>query len=305
MNVLFVYKGPRNPIVDSQAGSISRKGVHVRKFPLNISRPLSYLWEYFRLLAFTRKHRIDLIHAHYGFSGIISGLTFRRTICSLMGSDVFRSHRLITGAIHFFYKFIWKKTIVKSAEMRELFPESVVIPNGVDLRVFKPSGKSEAITETPLDGSRRNVIYVVEQFHRNSKNFQLAESTCGEHLKRPDVELTLVTDKQQRDLVYYYNAADVLLLTSLSEGSPNVVKEAMACNCPIVSTDVGDVKKVLGDCEGCYLTSYDPADVAEKIEKALAFNNRTNGRDRIRRLGLDAGTVAETIIDIYKKQIGN
>ena len=54
------------------------------------------------------------------------------------------------------------------------------------------------------------------------------------------------------------NAADVLLLTSDAEGSPMVVKEAMACNVPVVSTAVGDVADVIGGTEGCYITQPGP-----------------------------------------------
>ena len=107
-------------------------------------------------------------------------------------------------------------------------------------------------------------------------------------------------------ITYYMNAADVLLLTSLWEGSPNVIKEAMACNCPIVSTDVGDVRWVFGETEGCYLTSFDPEDVADKIKLALVFaeeKNRTNGRKRIIEFGLDTETIANKIIDVYKKVV--
>jgi len=84
------------------------------------------------------------------------------------------------------------------------------------------------------------------------------------------------------------------------EASPMVVKEAMACNVPVVSTDVGDVKKVIGDTEGCYICERNPQDVAEKIEKALESNARTKGRERIINLGLGLDQIAAKIIDIYK-----
>ena len=97
----------------------------------------------------------------------------------------------------------------------------------------------------------------------------------------------------------YLNAADALVLTSLWEGSPNVIKEAMACNLPIVSTDVGDVKEVIGDTEGCYITSYEPSDVAGKIKLALDFGKRTNGREKIKHLEIN--TIAKRIIDVYNE----
>jgi glycosyltransferase involved in cell wall biosynthesis len=102
----------------------------------------------------------------------------------------------------------------------------------------------------------------------------------------------------------YLNEADVLAFSSFMEGSPNVIKEAMACNCPIVSTDVGDVRWVLGDTKGCYIASFDPADFAKKMELAIHFSQvvgRTKGRQRIVALGLDMNTVAKRIMAVYKK----
>lgn len=99
------------------------------------------------------------------------------------------------------------------------------------------------------------------------------------------------------------NAADVLLLTSRYEGSPNVIKEAMACNCPIVATDVGDIRWIIGDTEGCYLTSFDPGDVASKLQLALKFGRRTRGRERLIELGLDSVSVAKRIVQLYQDVI--
>ena len=99
-------------------------------------------------------------------------------------------------------------------------------------------------------------------------------------------------------MVNYYNASDVILSTSLWEGSPNAIKETMACNIPIVSTDVGDVKDLFGTTEGCYLTSFDLSDVSDKLSKAINFAKRTKGRENISYL--KAALVAKKLTDIYK-----
>jgi glycosyltransferase involved in cell wall biosynthesis len=303
MNILFVYKGPDNPIIEAQANSLDGKDVVIYRFPLKVNTPASYILEYARLIRFLLKHKIDLIHAHYSYSGIIAGITFKKTICSLMGSDVFNQHWLIFKLTHFFHKYVWSATIVKSDAMRDIFFKSVSIPNGVNLGIFKPLERSSAIRKTNLKQNKKNIIFVVEKIHRNSKNFKLAKLTFEKYFDNSKVELTLVTDKPQLDLVYYYNAADVFLLTSGSEGSPNTIKEAMACNCPIVSTDVGDVKKVIGNIKGCYISSHEPIDIAMNLKAALEFNNKTLGRERIIRLGLDSDTIAGKLVEIYKRQI--
>jgi teichuronic acid biosynthesis glycosyltransferase TuaC len=98
------------------------------------------------------------------------------------------------------------------------------------------------------------------------------------------------------------NACNVALLTSFSEGSPQFIKEVMACNRPVVATNVGDIEWLFGDEPGHYLCGFDALDVAKKIKLALNFAKpSTNGRARIGKLGLDSASVAGRIIKIYNQ----
>jgi glycosyltransferase involved in cell wall biosynthesis len=76
-----------------------------------------------------------------------------------------------------------------------------------------------------------------------------------------------------------------------------VVKEAMACNLPIVSVRVGDVPEVIGDTDGCALADRDPVDIASKLVGILQEPFRTGGRAQLGRYRHDR--IASRIVDVY------
>src|SRR5262249_6392957 len=107
----------------------------------------------------------------------------------------------------------------------------------------------------------------------------------------------------QEKIPLYMNASNVLLLASVHEGSPNVVKEAMACNVPIVSTDVGDVREVIGRTEGCSVCPHEAHALASGLERALSFRRRTTGRADSKHL--DNAIIAERLIALYRNLAGD
>ncbi|UCD18914.1 MAG: glycosyltransferase family 4 protein [candidate division WOR-3 bacterium] len=298
------------PFVQSQIESLKRNGVNIDIVNIKGNESaFNYFLGIFKVRRQVSHIKYDAVHAHYSFCGWCAVFQRRSpVILSLMGSDLHGSvnerggqtlEGLLTMLTTRILIKIVKAVIVKSERMKkEIGNVRVhVVPNGVDFRTFKP-----AFHTTPKKNSARIARRVL--FLGNpkdpGKNFMLAKKAFEIVKEESDkVKLLVPFGICHEDVARYMNTCDVLLLTSIREGSPNVIKEAMACNLPIVSTDVGDVREIIGDTEGCYIASFSPQDVAAKIKLALNYGKRTRGRQRIGHLNID--NVARTIIPIYEE----
>lgn len=177
-----------------------------------------------------------------------------------------------------------------------------VIPCHVNLEMFYPINKAEARNLCDLSLSKKYVLFS-SSFDNYIKNYPLAQKACSVFENLELIELKGFTREEVNLLL---NACDLALITSFNEGSSQFVKEAMACNCPIVTTKVGDVDLVIGKTEGCYVTTFEVDEVVSKIKKGLAFANKekkTQGRKRIIELGLDAEHINKQIYNVYLKII--
>jgi teichuronic acid biosynthesis glycosyltransferase TuaC len=305
MKVLHLYRGygenKRNSVVAAQVLSLQNK-IEVATYVFDRGGLFAYLRTVVDLKKYLKRNPVDVIHAHYSFSGFAASLTFfPKVVCSLMGSDLLRQNAIIRYLTFIFYKCFWKATIVKSDKMKIILKNALLLPNGVDLAMFYPMQKETALENTDLDASCKNIIFVAENILDPVKNFALAQKAVSS-LKEVKVKLVTLSALAHEKLNFYYNAADLLLLTSLSEGSPNVIKEAMACNCPIVATDVGDIKQVISDTENCHIVGFDPLDIAKKISEVLSSGQRTDGRERIAHL--DSVLIADQLIQLYRQVAG-
>lgn len=314
--ILFIASGRSgtvSPIIYNQGESLSQRGLDVEYYPI-IGGLRGYLVSIFQIKYLLKSVQFDIVHAHYGLCGIVALLATRNMpiVISFMGDDLVGSvkngrYTMVSrwfGRINaFLARYFYGYTIVKSASLCDHLKNVKnisILPNGVDLSRFFVLPKAKAKLHIGLAPEKKYIIFVSDP-QRDEKNFALAQQAV-QLLKRDDVQLLPVFNKANDELVYYYNAADCLILTSFHEGSPNVIKEAMACGCPIVSTDVGDVRWVVGETEGCYLSSFDVRNVTDQLEEALLFadtHNRTKGRGRIIELGLDSDSIAKKLLSIY------
>jgi len=286
--------------VKDQVSSLREEGIDVDVLFINgVKNTINYIWAFPRLWARLLTKRYDLIHAHYVFSGIIARAQFLYpVILTHHGSQVFDSWQAPVCRIT--SKFV-DRTIVVSPEMKERghLNEAVVIPCGINFNFFKPIPRNQARKQLNLPRDKKLVVFIGEYYKENKRWDIVQESVKMLKANCPQAELVLVS-KQPFDVIpKYMNACDVLVLASNGEGSPMVIKEAMACNLPIVSVPVGDVPDVIGNTEGCYLCSQEPRDIAQKLELALNLGKRTNGRVKMAHLGVDA--ISKRIISIYEE----
>jgi teichuronic acid biosynthesis glycosyltransferase TuaC len=302
MKVLFVSSGKSgsvNALIKNQGVSLMKKGVDVHYFIIK-SGIRGYVAGILDLRKMIKSGKYNLIHAHYSLSAFAATLAGKMPIVvSLMGSDAYKSiyHRWI---IKFFHYCRWNTTIVKTEQMLKklTIPNAEIIPNGVDIDRFKPISKSIARKKIGYPLNKKLIIFVSDPA-RHEKNYNLALKAFN-LLKENNTELLPVFNVPNESIPYYMNAADVLLLTSKREGSVNVIKEAMACNIPVVSTDVGDVKNTTSGVRGCYVSNPDPAALAENLSKAISHNGNSEGRKRIIELKLDSESIADRILHIYE-----
>jgi len=300
MRILFVYSGNSNSsdtFIIEQLNALKEKEIEIHCYQIKGKGLFRYLKSITPLRNEIVLIRPEIIHAHYGLTGLLCHLAHRKTpiITTFHGSDIHISWVRILSYITMLlsnYNVFVSEYLVKILKPRKKFS---VIPCGIDLDLFYPLDKNDSRDKLNLPLNSKLVIFS-SSFNNKIKNSQLALraiNKLGNNYKL--IELKGYTREEVNLLV---NAADVALLTSIAEGSPQFIKEAMACNCPIVSTNVGDVNEMIKNIEGCYICSFEVDDVIEKIEKAFSFGKRTIARNSINRFNNEL--IADQLILIYK-----
>jgi teichuronic acid biosynthesis glycosyltransferase TuaC len=191
--------------------------------------------------------------------------------------------------------------IVQSEQMASKLDRArvYVIPHEVELQTFRPVEQHRARELLGLDPGKKYLLFAANP-RIPVKRFPLAQSVARRVATRDGrVELLVIHKESQERLALYMNACDVLVFPSYQEGSPNIVKQAMACNLPIVATDVGDVRKVIGNTEGCAIREPSTEDFVEAVWGILNRGKRTNGRQHVSHL--DSPRVARQIIQVYEE----
>src|SRR4030088_407030 len=174
-----------------------------------------------------------------------------------------------------------------------------VLPHEIDLDVFQPTEREQAREALGLETNKKYLLFAANP-EIAVKRFPLAKAVA-EHLAEQDpaVELIVVSKETQQRLALYMSACDALIFPSYQEGSPNIIKQAMACNLPIVATDVGDVGEVIGNTNGCYVCKAEMEEFVQRLAVILRRRERTQGRAQVQHLARPV--VAQRIIGVYEQ----
>ena len=295
-----------------QIQSLERCGVDVEIIEMRGVPVLKYAAGYRKMRKLLRD--VDLIHAHYGYCGWLARSQFRKPIVvSFMGSDVYgdqngsgRSDWLSSFMAYSHCRWLAplaNSVIVKSRQMADLVAPtpSHIVANGVDVEAFHPEDSSAARQKLGWKLDRRYVLFPGNP-ENPRKGFALAREaieTLNAKLVRP-VELVALWNVSPDEVANYMNASDAMLMVSIAEGSPNVVKEALACNCPIVAVPVGDVATLLDGVEGCVVCEREAVALANALCETLSRGERSQGRATIEHRCLDVESVARRVVGIYQ-----
>lgn len=309
-----IHQGTIHHVTKNEIDSLIDQGINVDAFLIVGKGILGYLSNLYKLRLAIVKGNFNIIHAIGGHSGLAVILTgqYNNLCISYLGSDL-QGDYSPKKFQNIFFKFFTTvirlssilpaKIIVKSKRMIESLPSKVknkchIIPDGVDFEVFKPMNMELAKKHLCLDLNKNLILFLGDKNDYN-KNYILLQEAFK--LIKNNAELLTPFPAPNLLIQSYLNACDILVLTSYKEGSPNVIKEAMACNCPIISTDVGDVKEVIMNTDNCYISGYNPEELAFLIDQVLENAKRTNGRSKINYLKKES--IALKIKAVYNEII--
>jgi teichuronic acid biosynthesis glycosyltransferase TuaC len=294
-----------------QTASLQQAGTVCETFFLaSRTSPWILIKEWRRLHRMAKSFRPDLLHAHYGtVTAFLSAVSASvPLVVTYRGSDLNPSSS-VSWARGFAGRLLSqlaalraRQIICVSAQLRERLwwkkHCTTVIPSGVDTALFFPRPRNEARAKLGWGNCERVILFnagdpKLKRLDLAQAAVEAATMICGE------IRFVVLNgDVAAETIPVMMGAADCLLLTSDWEGSPNVVKEAMACNLPVVTVDAGDVRARLEGVSPSRIVDRDPEEIAKALAEILIQRKRSNGSSRIEELS--ESSVARRIISIYR-----
>ncbi len=307
----------------TQIEFLKRAGNEVRLFGVDDrTSPGGILRNVRELTAEISRFRPHLVVAYYGT--MVAAITRRAAgpvpfVVTFRGSDLqgtsnpgwkWRMRDRLGKALSLWAASGAKRIVVNGSGLFNSLPKSLQkkthnLPNGINTEIFSPIPRDDARKKLGWDLSEKVLLFNAGVGSGQVvKNRPLAEETVARLRPHPHgVRLEAISSYTREEVALRMNASDCLLVTSLHEGSPDLVKEAMACDLPIVSVPCGDVRERLQGVEPGGVRPYDAAQLAELVETVLESGRRSNGRGQLFQQGLDIPSVTERVLDVYRMAV--
>jgi teichuronic acid biosynthesis glycosyltransferase TuaC len=306
--VTNMYPTPQRPgsgaFVYQQVEQLRRFGHTVDVINiLGFQSKMNYLRGALDVMRMTSTLAYDIVHAHYGYSAYPAMFRLQAPlVITLHGTDVLGNifERLCTRAV----SHLADAVIVVSEQMRKRIP-GIVIPCGVDLGVFKPYDRDQARARLQWPKDKHIVLFPFDPA-RPEKRYDLARASVDRLVQEGvDAELMTVINVPNDEMPWCYSAADALLLSSDYEGSPTSIKEALACNLPVVSTKVGDVSELLSGIAGTRICAPDAGTIARNLRDVFDRSRSSEFRGRAAMARYDQAVTVEKIVGVYTDVLSN
>lgn len=258
------------------------------------SRDVRNYLDFYRQTLAESRNEYDLVHANYGLIGPVAlAQPIRPLVLTLWGSEVMGYSRKLDRVTRFAARRSDAVIAPSRAVSSQLDCSHQVIPFGVDLDRFRPIDRRDAREYLGWDQTDRIVLFPYDP-DRDVKNYSLARRVVDE--ATVTAQLKTVSDRPHHEMPYVMNACDVVLVTSRRESGPMVVREATACNVPVVSTDVGFVPETLDGVENSYVADSE-AELVDCLDAALQSSGRSNGREAVSTIDIEA--TGTDILSLY------
>jgi teichuronic acid biosynthesis glycosyltransferase TuaC len=301
------------PFIVRQVNFLQKAGVDLTLFPFRGRKnPANYAKAWNKARSAITAGSYDLVHAQWGQSGLLALPKTIPLVVTFRGDDLEgiigqNGRKTAYGnLLRLLSKMVARaadQIILVSPTLARAIPNRFhhVIPSGLDLDMFCPKPARQAREKLGLDPHRRYVLFA-GSVENPRKRYHLAKEAVDRLKSEFDLELLVASGLTHNQIPDFMNASDLLLLTSLHEGSPNVVKEALACNLPVVSTDVGDVRERIGNVQGCtVLTGDRPEIIADAVRAALHSGKPVNARQAV--IDLDENILTQKVINVYRQAV--
>lgn len=300
--------------VKDEVGALRAAGADVDVYFVNgKANKMNYLWMPGGFFGRLRKNDYDVVHVHHSFCGFVATLQKKiPVVWTFHEGEVTSSDDVIkkdSAVKRLAYSKRFKRSVARKVDALIVVsehlkaplerPDAITLACGIDLELFKPMDGNEARERLGLDPGKRNVLFPSAP-GRLEKRYDLALAGVEALRARGhDVELLTLDNVPHEDVPVYMNASEALLMTSEFEASPVTVREALACNIPVLSTAVGDVESVMEGIEGCYIIEPDAGDIADKLEAILRRGAPFVGRDEMGAYSLQS--TASRLLELYQR----